>query len=87
MTLKSTFAMVLTAASIAFAAPATAQSDLDVPDIAAEDVTTGQIVSFVNAMIALERVRAEYQPKMEAAETEDERKALAEAAREEGLEF
>jgi len=86
MTFRSTIAMMLTAASVAFAAPVQAQDDIDVPDIAAEDVTTGQIVSFVNAVIALERVRAEYQPKMEAAETTEEREALAAEADEVGIE-
>ena len=49
----------------------------EVPEIAAEDVTQGQIASFVNAMIALERIRAEYLPQIQAAETDDERQALA----------
>ena len=85
MTIRSTIAMIMAAASIAVAAPAQAQEGIDVPDIAAEDVSVGQIVSFVNAMIALERVRAEYQPKLEAAETEDERKALAAEADQVGM--
>ncbi|KZY34405.1 hypothetical protein A3731_19155 [Roseovarius sp. HI0049] len=49
----------------------------DIPEIAAEDVTQGQIASFVNAMIALERIRAEYLPQIQAAETDDERQELA----------
>ena len=56
---------------------ATDPSMPDVPEIAPEDVTQGQITSFVNAMIALERIRAEYLPQIQAAETDDERQALA----------
>ena len=56
---------------------ATDPSMPDVPQIAPEDVTQGQITSFVNAMIALERIRAEYLPQIQAAETDDERQALA----------
>ena len=52
---------------------ATDQAQPDMPEIAAEDVTQGQIASFVNAMIALERIRAEYLPQIQAAETDDER--------------
>lgn len=80
MTIKTTIATMLTAAAVALGAPALAQDDPAVPEIAAEDVSTGQVVSFVNAMIALERIRRDYQPRMEAAETEEERKALAEEA-------
>ncbi|MEQ8896503.1 MAG: DUF4168 domain-containing protein [Roseovarius sp.] len=59
---------------------ATDQAQPDMPEIAAEDVTQGQIASFVNAMIALERIRAEYLPQIQAAETDDERQALASEA-------
>ncbi|MEQ8291002.1 MAG: DUF4168 domain-containing protein [Roseovarius sp.] len=57
--------------------PAANPAEPEIPEIAAEDVTQGQIASFVNAMIALERIRAEYLPQIQAAETDDERQALA----------
>lgn len=53
------------------------QAQPDIPEIAAEDVTQGQITSFVNAMIALEEIRAEYLPQIQAAEDQEERVALA----------
>lgn len=72
--------VMLTATSLAFAPPVLAQEAAELPEIAAEDVTAGQVVSFVNAMIAIERVRREYLPRIEAAETEDARNALVEEA-------
>ncbi|MEL7255815.1 MAG: DUF4168 domain-containing protein [Pseudomonadota bacterium] len=57
----------------------------DLPDIKAEDVTVGQVVSFVNAMIAAERVRQEYIAKIEQAETEDEIQALVAEADQRGM--
>lgn len=83
MKFRSTLTMLLATASIGLTGPALAQTEtetqtsMEVPEIAAEDVSSGQIVSFVNAMIALERIRAEYQPKIQALESEEERKALA----------
>lgn len=73
-------AIVLIAAGMALALPAQAEETAAAPRIAAEDVSTGQIVSFVNAMIALERVRREFQPKLETAETDAERAALSQEA-------
>lgn len=65
------------ALSLGHAAPVQAQDvPTELPDIKAEDVSVGQVVSFVNAMIAAERVRQEYIVKIDAAETEDEIKAL-----------
>jgi len=80
MNVKATFAMMLAAASMAFSPLAAAQEAAELPQIEAEEVSAGQVVSFVNALIALERLRFEYQSKIEAAETEDERAALAEEA-------
>ena len=58
MKFRSTLTMVIATASIALTGPALAQqqASMEVPEIAAEDVTSGQIASFVNAMIALERI-------------------------------
>ncbi len=57
----------------------------DLPDIKPEDVSVGQLVSFVNAMIAAEKVRQEYLAKIEVAETEDEIKALVAEADQRGM--
>jgi hypothetical protein len=45
-----------------------------------EDVTEGQLVSFVNAFVALERMRAQFVERIEAAETQEEREALVQQA-------
>jgi hypothetical protein len=63
---------VVSLLSIAGIPVAQAQDVGDIPDIKAEDVSVGQVVSFVNAMIAVERVRKDYLTRIEAAESEDE---------------
>ncbi len=76
----------LTALSIGLASPVLAQEvPSDLPEVKAEDVSVGQIVSFVNAMIAAERVRQEYLVKIDGAETEDEIKALIAEAEQKGI--
>ena len=80
MRVRPTLTMLLAIAATALAAPAMAQDGVEVPQIAAEDVSVGQIVSFVNALIAVERVRGAYMAKIEAADSEDARKALIEQA-------
>ncbi|WP_397541720.1 DUF4168 domain-containing protein [Roseovarius salis] len=77
---KKSIAAVLTAASLSFAPVAMAQESQEIPQIAAEDVSKGQVVSFVNAMIAIDGVRREYLPQIEAAETQEDRQELAEQA-------
>lgn len=77
---------VITALSFGLTLPMMAQeAPTDLPDIRAEDVSVGQVVSFVNAMIAAERVRREYIAKIEAAETEDEINALIAEADQKGM--
>jgi len=80
MTPRHSFAILLAAAGLLAAPVASAQENANIPEIAAEDVTQGQVVSFINAMIAVDRVRQEYMPRIEAAETDDERQALAQEA-------
>lgn len=85
MNYRTTLAALLTVAGTALAVPAAAQDAPQVPQIAAEDVTTGQVVSFVNAMIAVDRIRREYMPRIEAAETDDARKDLIAEADEKAI--
>ncbi|MEM7731525.1 MAG: DUF4168 domain-containing protein [Pseudomonadota bacterium] len=74
------------ALSLGFALPLQAQeAPTDLPDIKAEDVSVGQVVSFVNAMIAAEKIRQEYLGKIELAETEEEMKALVAEADQKGI--
>ena len=74
------------AVTIGLSLPAVAQDvPADLPEIKAEDVSVGQVVSFVNAMIAAERVRVAYMAKIDAAESEDEIKALMAEANEKGM--
>lgn len=88
MNCRTTLAALLAVAGAALAAPAAAQEGaaaqdgMEVPEIAAGDVTTGQVVSFVNAMIGVEHIRRQYMPQIEAAETDEARRELiAEADR------
>jgi len=85
MNYRTTLAVLLTVAGTALAVPAAAQDELQVPRIAAEDVTTGQVVSFVNAMIAVDRIRREYMPRIEAAETDEARRELIAEADEKAI--
>ncbi len=63
---------VVAMCGLSLGSPAMAQELPEIPDIKAEDVSVGQVVSFVNAMIAAERVRQEYLAKIEVAETDEE---------------
>ncbi|WP_111732267.1 DUF4168 domain-containing protein [Roseovarius amoyensis] len=85
MNYRTILAMLLTAAGTALAVPAAAQDAPEGPQIAAEDVTTGQVVSFVNAMISVDRIRREYVPMIEAAETDDARQELISEADEKSI--
>lgn len=81
MTPRHFIATTLAAASLLVAPGAMAQQQAQtLPEIAAEDVSRGQVASFVNAMIAVEKVRNQYMPKIEAAETQQERQELASQA-------
>lgn len=76
----------LTAIALGLTTPVMAQEmPTDLPEINAEDVSVGQIVSFVNAMIAAERVRKEYLAKIDLAETEEEIDALLAEADQKGI--
>jgi len=72
--------LAVAAAGIFLAPAVPAQEVGSVPDISAEDVSQGEVVSFVNAMIAVEGVRREYLPQVQAAETQQDRETLIEQA-------
>lgn len=80
MTPRHFIATALAAASFLFAPAAVAQQDGDMPQIAAEDVSEDQVASFVDAMMAVQGVRQEYMPQIQAAESEDDRQALSQEA-------
>ena len=65
---------------LAVGGEARAQVMPDTVAIEPDAVTVGQIVSFVNALIAVERVRKDYSARIDAAETDAEKQALAEEA-------
>lgn len=74
------------AASVGLALPLSAQeAPTDLPEINAEEVSVGQVVSFVNAMIAAERVKQEYIAKIDAAESQEEIEALVAEADQKGI--
>lgn len=54
-------------------------------EIAAQDVTDAQIDAFVDALIAIEDVRKEYTPRLQAEEDESAREELAQEANEAAL--
>lgn len=85
MTFKTTFASALTAVSLALAAPLAAQ-ETQAPEIAAEDVTDDQVNAFVDALVAVEEVRNDYVPKIEAQESEADQTAMIEEANTAALE-
>jgi len=80
MTFRPILAAALVLAGMLAAPPGAAQTETAAPEIAAQDVTQGQVVSFVKAMIAAERVRQKYLAKIQAAGTEADRKALIDEA-------
>jgi len=79
LTFRTRIATVLSAAALALATPLAAQQTPP-PQIAAEDVTDAQVVAFVDAILAVEEVRKDYGPQIEAAEDEAQQQALAEEA-------
>lgn len=93
MTLKPTFAAALTAMAMSFGAPLAAQDQSTAQDdtmvepaqIAAEDVTDKQVDAFVTALVAIEDIRAQYLPKLQAEEDEAAREKLAVEANEAAL--
>lgn len=52
------------------------------PQIAAEDVTDEQVNGFVEALIAVEAVQAEYMPKIKAQDTQEDAAGIVEEANE-----
>ena len=84
--MRFSFLAALVVVSMGLSVPIKAQEvPTDLPEIKAEDVSVGQIVSFVNAMIAAEKVKQEYMAKIEAAETADEIEALVAEADQKGI--
>jgi flagellar biosynthesis component FlhA len=93
MTFKTNLAAIFGAAALAFAAPVMAQDEQSAQDeqtaqdgqpmeMAAEDVTDEQVNAFVDAILAVEEVRAEYGSSIEAAEDEAEQQELVQEANE-----
>ncbi|KNX43227.1 hypothetical protein ROTO_00160 [Roseovarius tolerans] len=86
MTFTTKLATLLSATALALATPLAAQeTEQSLPqpaEIAAEDVTDGQVEAFVDAILAVEEVRDEYTPLIEAAEDEAAQKELVEEANE-----
>jgi len=84
LTFKIKLATLFGAAALALTTPLAAQqaAPADLPEIAAEDVTDGQVEAFVDAILAVEQVREEYTPLIEAAEDETAQKELVEEANE-----
>mgnify|MGYP005845545595 CR=1 FL=1 len=84
MTFMTKLATLLGTAALAFTTPLAAQQaqTTQPPAIAAEDVTDTQVDAFVEAILAIEEVRKEYTPQIEAIEDEAAQKELVEEANE-----
>jgi hypothetical protein len=86
LTFTTKLATLLSATALALATPLAAQeTEQSLPqpaEIAAEDVTDGQVEAFVDAILAVEEVRDEYTPLIEAAGDEAAQKELVEEANE-----
>jgi hypothetical protein len=79
LTFTNRLAGILGASLLALATPVAAQQ-AQPPQIAAEDVTDAQVAAFVDAILAVEQVRGDYGPRIEAAEDEAAQRALVEEA-------
>ncbi|RXV62660.1 hypothetical protein C6W92_10925 [Roseovarius sp. A46] len=79
LTFRTRLASILGATALALATPLAAQQTPP-PQIAAEDVTEAQVVAFVDAILAVEEVRKDYGPRIDAVEDEAQQQALAEEA-------
>ena len=79
MTFRTRLATILSATALALATPVVAQQ-MEPPQIAAEDVTEAQVDAFVDAILAVEAVRADYTQQIESAEDEAAQQALVEEA-------
>jgi len=79
LTFRTRIATVLSAAALALATPLAAQQTPP-PHNAAEDVSDAQVVAFVDAILAVEEVRKDYGPRIDAADDEARQQALAEEA-------
>lgn len=93
MTFKTNLAAIFGAAALAFAAPLMAQDDQSAQneqaaqegqpmEMVAEDVTDEQVNAFVDAILAVEEVRDEYGPTIQAAEDEAAQQKLVQEANE-----
>jgi len=80
MKLRTIISAMLAATSLAIAAPVVAQQSIEPSDITADEVTDTQVTAFVEALIDLEKLRIEYTPRMQNAETQEDREALAKEA-------
>lgn len=79
MTFRTRLASILGATALALATPLAAQQTPPA-QVAAEDVTEAQVVAFVDAILAVEEVRKDYGPRIDAVEDEAQQQALAEEA-------
>lgn len=88
MTFKTQFAAATTAFALAFTPPMAAlaqdsdaqDSDQAAPQMEAGDVTDAKVAAFVDALIAVDSVRQDYVPKIEAQETEEDKQELVNEA-------
>jgi hypothetical protein len=83
LTFKTQFAAATTAFALAFAPPMAVMaqdSDQAAPQMEAGDVTDTKVAAFVDALMAVDAVRQDYVPKIEAQESEEDKQTLVNEA-------
>lgn len=80
MNITPIIAAALAALTLALATPLAAQETITPTEITAEQVTDEQVAGFVEALVAIEKLRVEFAEKMLAQKTDEDRKAVAEEA-------
>jgi hypothetical protein len=79
LTFRNKIAPIMLAVATALASPLAAQ-DIEAADITAETLNDAKLDAFVEALIAIEAVRADYLPKIQEQADEAGQKALIEEA-------
>jgi enoyl-CoA hydratase/carnithine racemase len=88
LTISPKLTAAMTAVALGLATPVVAQQDqqqAQVPQIAADEVTDGQVDAFVKAALAVEEVRGIYLPQIQEAENEAARESLMDEANTEAM--
>lgn len=76
MSFRSILTAALAALTLAMSGPLAAQEAVIPTNIVADQVTDDQVEAFVIAMVAIERIRAQFTPKIQAEKNAEDRRAI-----------